>query len=708
MLMPGLEKRAAGVTPPAPALPGIELKPEAVAALELMLQPPENSKSSDEDLAASHGIDLSEIPAEHRQRYLAMLREQGLSGMMDGGRGGLWLLDKPKTRADAGDPVGRLKAMGMDGLIALAAVASDDTLVPSPHQGSGGTSYYGSSRSAEEIAADKFKSMARPKTRGEMAVELLKSSIPFDEDDTDEMDNAAVAEAAVAFWTQHRGKSGMDLALLFLAEGDESQKSEAATYLAGHEDPKGPVAFEKAVLASGDPTDFLRQVENYLEEKKAAAKPFFEAYAKVLKESLDGVEDDNLDYSIQEAGGVDKYLKTLSMKVGATSLKELVTSAMESGEESDITRLSSSMASASPLECLTAIGEVAGKATPVQLAAFYQLLLEQTYREDDGEDGKSPPPMPLPSEMLELWRQLIAKTDALPEKGRFSSWAEAYGCKTMGDGAALILEVSAFPASGTQFNAYGDIHGSLTVVSPFVRGRVEAWVDKKDPAPWPDATKVGDERKKEMAEQLAKLPVTGILPYAMALPPDERRALAAMVQEFSEENPAPANLLELRNQVVARRAYNSLMPHDDALLDKLGIAEGYQLKADAMAALTERLAKEAVEFSGTQLTFYSAPMGLGCVASAHREKKPDRESGAQPPVVAQWFQHYQNPDAIAMLGTANAGDFWAAKDGTVTKLESNRPAAEILKTELESKSVHLPYISIQVITREDAEKLTNR
>lgn len=707
LLLPGVETRAAGSLPAPPSLPGIELKPEALAAVAALLDPPAADPRDDEALAESEGIDLRRFPADQRQMILAQLRAQGMSADFIGG---LWLLPDDENEDGApSSPTASLTKLGMDGLIALAAVATDDTLTYARNSSSG-SSYYSSSQSPEEIALSRYQDLDRPRTRGEIARELLAAVVPAgDEEDRDGIDPEMLRDQAVEFWKNHRSRSPLELARVYLTEGDESQRQMASSHLAGSSDPAARKAFEQAVLASDNPADFASTVEDYLERHKVDAKPFFEAYSKKLTEAYEGMDLNEMrsssgSYAIREAGGVEKYLKTLSMKVGAVSLKELVADAMKSGEDSDITALRPALQSAGPLDSLIAVGEVAGKATPDQLSQFCMMLLQGSYREYDPDSEDPQPPIPLPEEMLALWRPLLEKSDPLPEKTSFGSWATSYGAKTTGDGVALVLEVCAYPASGSQFNSFGDLHGSLNTVAPFVRSRVEAWIDSKDAPPWPDESKVSDARKEEIAAQLAKLPAKDIPAFAMALPTDERAALATLIDSYDDENPAPAAVLELRTRVIARRAFNPRVPHDDALLDQLGIAEGHTFSAASLTTLAEQMAKESTTFSGAQISFFSAPLDLGSIASAARVTTAE-EMNRSRFSVPRWFQQFPDQDALAMLVIDSSAIFWGLKEGTVTQLEAPRPAGEVLKEAFESKSVELPYISVQVMTRADAEKL---
>lgn len=732
ILLPLLEKRAAGQRPAAPAIEGIELKPEALAALEQLLEPAAKDEKGgdDEALARSHGIDLSEVPAAQRGRLLAMLRQHGM-GNSDESVSGLWLLEEDGEDAEPGsNPISRLQAMKMDGLIALAAVAADDTLVPVRQGGSREHSYFGGHQSTEELARSSYDSLDRPKTRGEIAMEWLEAALP--EDDNRESDAATMALAAVEFWKEHRNDPPVKLALFYLNSSDRSKRSEAASYLAGHEDPEAHAAFEKAVLDSGEPVEFAQEVSSYVEQRKKAARPFLEAYSKELRTALEGVDLQNMQYSgssyvIRSAGGVDKFLKPLALKVGAVALDEVVAAAMKSGKPEEIAGLSESVASSSMPDCLKVLGKAAEKAKPAQMVALCQVLVRRSYRDrtdmrgegpDEDEDAdkekKEAPAKPdFPEEVLSIWRTLLSRTDELPESKKQSdylaNWTKGYGGKNCGDTALLTLELCAFPDLGQAFNPYANIHGSYEAVLPFVRKRVEAWMSGKDAPPWPSADTVSEERKKEITDKLAQLPANDIIPYAKSLPDDERMALVEIVGGYDEETPAPAGLLELKTKIVDLKPMNSLTKHDPVLLEKLGIRTETAVNYDMLKALTEKLATEAKDSSGTSVNFGAGSMGLGCVASAYRSTDPtdavnNFNYGAP---VSQWFRTYENPEALAMLSMNGLAEFWALKEGKAEKLENKRRTTQDLPTALAAKTGMLQPLMIQVLTREDAEKINN-
>jgi hypothetical protein len=171
-------------------------------------------------------------------------------------------------------------------------------------------------------------------------------------------------------------------------------------------------------------------------------------------------------------------------------------------------------------------------------------------------------------------------------------------------------------------------------------------------------------------------------------------------------------MLEIRDQVVELRPFNPGLPHDPAMLAELGIGTGYKITAEALAKLAEKLAAEGKDRSGTAVSFYSAPMSLGLFATAAR--KNDEISFAADYYLqrqAQWFQRFKDAEVLAMVANQQFADFWTVKDGKAEPIpqdNANSSAIEALKKYFASQSMRTPYITVSVLTREDAERLTRR
>jgi len=76
--------------------------------------------------------------------------------------------------------------------------------------------------------------------------------------------------------------------------------------------------------------------------------------------------------------------------------------------------------------------------------------------------------------------------------------------------------------------------------------------------------------------------------------------------------------------------------------------------------------------------------------------------------VASQFNQFENPEAISTIAVGQNGDVWVTKEGKPVTLESEGSGLEDLAKALESKSAVLPAIRIYILTKEDAEKISNQ
>ncbi len=712
-----LEKRSA--TPPKPSLPGITLNPDAVALLDKLLEK-QADETSDEDLAEAQGVDLSRYPAEQRAQIIGMLRARGMSYSYSNGQP--WLLPSGDGSATSGtSPIDKLKAMGMDGLIALAAVATDETLLPIRHTGER-DSYYGGNESPAAAIRRRYASLSRPTSRGEIASALLSASIPTPDGDrfspSSAPDPAELSLSAIEFWKKNKDKSPVELATIYITEGSSTQRSYASAFLSSSEDPAAHAAFEKTVLAADDPLSLIGDVDSYLDARKAAAKGFANAYMALVRENPPSDEDlqrTAAGYQIREAGGLENYLKRLSLKVGDVSLAKMLAEALkakapEEGEAPPILALSPAFQSVPLAECLEVCGKAADLASPAQWMEIHQLLRGRIYyelRNSEGDEGGEF--QALSENVQEVWRPLIARTDPLPPEGDFPDYARAYGGKTTGDASAIILELATSPGLTYSLNSFAQIEGSPDAVITFARKRVEAWSSGKEPEPWPDAEKVSEDRTKEISSKLAGLKAGEIIAYAKSLNRDERLALMGILSEYGDENPAPPGILELRQTIV------SLNPvfgqnHDPELVAKLGIAEGARITPELLTRISDALLADPAANNMTVIMFFPAAMNLGSNILAVSAK--DLDAGKRRNLgfnyYADSFDGEGDPEAVCFVGVNSTTDIRTMKDGKPFTRETGNSAIGDFEKSLESKEAVLPYIRITLLTKEDIEKISNQ
>lgn len=729
MLVSNLEKRS--TTPPKPSIPGIQLKPEAIALLDQLLEKA-NTSASDEDLAKAHGYELAEIPAQHRARVLAMLRAEGggYRSSQD-----LWLLKTTETPSPPTDAPAteKLKAMGMDGLIALAAVADDPTLVPIPNA-QNRDSYYSSNESPLAALQKRYQALHRPTSRGEIATSLLTSVIPSPASDpysgsSGQPDPTELAANAIAFWKANKDKSSVELASLYITEGNHYQQSTASTFLATSKDPSAHAAFEKTVLSSNYPISLISQVDQYLSTRKTDAKPFANAYIKLLRDNPPNDQDlmqTAAGYQIQEAGGLENYLKRLSLKVGDVSLEKMIADALkaktEEPEENEdsfrgrrqrstpITALAPSIQSIPMEECLIAFGKASKLATPEQWMEMHDVLLGRLnrnhhYVEDDSSEETEKDTATLPKEVIEIWKPLIARTEPIPQDSA-QSYFSRYGAQTLGDASTLLLEFSVSPEMIYGIYSIAQIEESSTAIMDFARKRVTALTSGQEPEPWPNSENVSEERQEEISTKLTTLKADEIIPYAKALNRDERLALMEIIQGLAEENTTPPGLLELRQTIVSTKPVFD-KDHDPEAAAKLGIKVGDKLTPEFLTKISDDLLKDPAANSTTTVIFSPAPMSLGSGLYVMTAKDLDQtkiqNSGLY--YSAQLFQQHGNPEVISTISIHSSTDIRTLKDGKPITLESDESGLADFTKALETKSPTLPHIRISILTREHAEKI---
>ena len=724
LLSSNLEKRAA--TPPPLSLPGIAIMPEALALLDKLLVK-QTVKTSDEALAKAQGVDLSKYPARQRAEMIHWLRSNAGEGVSFSDPT-LWLLpSEGKKDSQPASPIEALKAMRMDGFIALAAAVTDETLVPIRKQNDG-SSYYSSSESPASVIRRRYANLARPISRGEIAAALISSALPTQEDNSysnsSEPDPADLAAQAVEFWKANKEKSGVELATLYIAEGNDNQRSFASSYLASSKDPAAHAAFEKTVLETNDPLTLIQAVERYLDTRKAAAKPFATAYIRLIRDNPPG--DDELQrsmvgYYIREAGGIENYLKKLSLKVGDVSLGKMIAEALRAKAEptddedeepkSPIAALAPAIQGMTLHECLTAFGKAHSSASPEQWMEIHQLLLGRIYYEtrNRGGEEEGEGPKALPEDVLNLWKPFVARTDALPEKGDFPKYARAYGAKTTGDASALIIELATSPQLAYTLNNFAQAEGSPEAVMAFVHKRTAAWSSGEKPEEWPSSESVSEERVEEISTKLAALKADEIIPYAETLPISERFALMDIVGGFDEEESAPEGLRELRNTLVSLKPVFD-QDHDAEAAAKLGLAVGEKITPELLTKISDTLLLDAANTTTTTVMFFPAPLNLGTGLYVTTAKDLDpmkvRNSGMN--YFTRQFEQHGNPDAMSVIAVNSVADLRVLKDGKPVTIESEGSGLTALTEALESKSPTLPYIRIIVLTRADAEKINNQ
>lgn len=697
MLLPAVAKRVAGGMSAKPAIEGVTLEPEAIAALDAALQDTKGAPDDDSvtRYAKENGISPASLTPDLRHQ-IAMMLSQG----NEGNSGGPWLIEELPGE-ELKDPWSRLKRLGLDALPALAAVANDETLTFSRNASSDRSSYGSSRQSAADQALDAYQSMDRPLTRGELACRLLASTLPGE--DQEESGPQALADRAMEFWKAHQKKSKLDLLLVFLTEGDSSQKQTAGTALAEMPDEAARQSFEKYVLESDDITNTLSLVTPYLKLRKIAAKEFFTRYSAALKTQLEGVDLDRISggYEIKQAGGVDKYLKKLSLFVSGESPRKLVL-ALAKAEKPNVRQINSlaaTVAESSPDQFVPLYLEAAVMATHVETrSAFLSAIAPRGYgrnRPDNEEEKKEPS---IPSTQIPHWKTLL-------EDERSS----ADGIKISG-ATASALEQLYSPGTLEQISELYQL--DLLAAAQLILTRAKDRIASKSPTPLPDSDKVSAARLDEILKLLAAANPEAVHDLAKSWPLDEQLAFQKWRGNPEHAEKIPVSVMAASMLLVAPidNIVGPSVAQQTEILKSLNLKPGAKVDRDLIINLADTLALDAKKHSGLVVFFSRNPLTMGVNFQALQLSDPSGKSnGYLRYGLRQVASGFGDTNIDAAVGVdwyferSSKQALWKIDDKTVTSPE---PEALDSLREILAMDTKPLQLMISVLHRDDLEKVT--
>ena len=738
MLIPQVAKQAAGETPPVPSPTGVPLDPQALAALrQLTVKPAAIPAADDEKLLKRAGYELSSIPPNQRARVLAYLRSEGM-GMRRYQGSSLWLLEPTDAKESDSSPLARITSLGVAALPVLAALVDDPYLTYLPNEKTNeGSSYDSPDEGDEERTFRIHASLKRPSTRGEIACDLLRQTLPDPSNESNEAGPDTLRDLALAFWKENPHASRDKLAAVFLREGSVYQIQAAATLFASSADPKSRQAFEAYILAADPAVAQFQSVQTYLTARKAAARTFFEAYSKLVRSQGDGTaEDDNsgqASYQIKQAGGAEKILKRLEKIVAGVSPRVLAKEIAQGKPKeapAAIRSLIEMMKDDTPVQRLYALLEGAADAgDPLIRCQFLQATYQVGWRgncPDDGgvgDDGDAGKPVPAAERKLgdaeiKVWRQLLADTRDIPENRGEKA--------TIGDLAAAMLMYSINPESSQTISLAAPVLQKKPV--ELFREHATARLDGTPPPPLPDASHVKSDRLKAIISEAGAKPAADIHPYLKTLTPDERAAWLEWTRKPGDVA-IPQSVKDLRFLVVARddRGYYGYFPDTKGagLIDV-----GFMITSANLKTYVESLAKEVAKHSRTFLQIHPALFGPGLQVSAvvpplaqqTPEPKADDPEAAQTSyqpkardffrdaVIA--FKDHDSAEAVILITAAkmrskNVKAAWLIEKDRIKPADPGQQTDfdTVLQALADADDFAPPQFTIQILTKADADKM---
>ena len=536
LLLTRIQKRLQGAKPSLAPLGGVVIKPEAVAILDGWL--------------------TQKKPIFLKPRLCWLLGSNPLS---DGEDEGYYGRPPSGENADAGR-IEEIRGMGMDGFIALTAAATDDTLLPtrmtqgySDHFGGsyGRRSYGGGGDDAVGIA--QYASMTRPASRGEIARAILLQTLPDPEGELGAASPEDLQKTAYQWWLKNRSASISELARHFMEFGNGQQSSMAVMALIHSEDDGDAKVVEKYILEAEDLTEQFHIVTQYLRVRRGKARPFFEAYSKALRELVgEASDEDNEDRSwqIREAGGVDKYLKRLSVYVDDVSPEKLL-AGMRVGTlkyDEGFPMLQAAIGDKSIVKYLPDLVTVARRQeTPEEqleaLRAIQTLVYEEQGNSRDQEEIEAG--QKLFAEQLALskddWTYFLSQDTPAGDHALYGS------APTLAAAVSWMMEVIYFPQ-------HTETIGRLSRVLDedeqwvFWLDRAKRLLDEGTAAEFPSAEKVDEDQRKAIRDTLKPMSVAEILKDYEGRSLNEKLAWNEILDSFGED--APAAVRDLSKHIV--------------------------------------------------------------------------------------------------------------------------------------------------------------
>ena len=533
------------------------------------------------------------------------------------------------------------------------------------------------------------------------------------------------------FWKQHQKDSLDGLALAFLREGSEQQKSEAADLLAASSDPAVLKVFETYVLEDASPAANLTIVRAYLRHRNSAAKPFLDRYVKALREELgDGTDLENrneLPYEIQQLKSIEPLIKQLQGQVSGKSPQARAKEIAKDDPKTAITAIPSfveSLSDATPHTIILALlaGAVAAEDAKVRETFIGQIGGSGRYS-DEQEATPTAGDRTLPPGEAEAWKTLLA--DERPSTNIRNAAADPSHQVTLAGLAAEALEFSINPTVSESFGLATSVTGKTSeeLALPRAMARLNG-----EPIPaLPDAKKVLPERLKEIIATVASKAPLEIHPYLKTLSDDERAAWLTWYQNPGDI-PIPDSAMKLA-AVVTERAKHSWQFPDMPNLG--GIAVGFEVNEASLKTSIEQMAGNLAEKSRSiqVMSRSSFPPGLNVlVTKVELSKKAIAEDEAEDDSWAassnlpeRFFQNVMSvldsaksrPEVsgailLSLSGRrTNINKSWLVIDGKAVPNETGETsedlAATLTKVFADQNSF---YLQIQTLSRADADAIS--
>lgn len=526
--------------------------------------------------------------------------------------------------------------MGMDGFIAMTAAATDDSLIPTSMRRSYMNDYYQARmfQNYSGISNDaspgelQYATMTRPCSRGEIARAMILRTLPDQDGEFANLTPAELQATAYQWWLEHRSASPSELSRHFLEFGSDQQQLLAVMALIKSNDDADAKVVESHILEAEDLSDKIRTVELYLKARRGKARPFFEAYSKAIKEQLANLEVGDRgfqgNWEIQQAGGVNKYLKTLSVHVHEVPPEKILAD-LRSGELAPTEGLPM-------LEVAMGAGAL-GNHLPELVAlarqqenqgaqfAFLRSVTELAYKNQrhyaakaKGELDAYQASLPaLLSRSKEDWTYFLNQNTPLEDA------ESSAGAPSLAAAAAWAMEAIYFPQHTRTLHELNNIMGSERHWAFMKEQALRVLLKGADTA-FPDSGNVGEAQRQAIRAKIKGMSPLEIINYYDRLGLDEKLAWGEILSGYGES--PPKGLIELRKRI-AKISWQSTAETDKALQERIKKMVYSKVVDQALIDdLVEMMLDEATVFQDITMAIQSeGPQMHGLTLSVVRDEQ---------------------------------------------------------------------------------------
>lgn len=482
--------------------------------------------------------------------------EKGMTGSYRSHQN-LWILaeqEEENEKAEKG-AVDLIISRGMKSIPLLLALLEDDYLTLIDRSSiRGGHSYYSSYHSrdgqlTEEQILSMYNNMNRPASRSDIAYSLLLPLRISGERYSSGNITKNELHSDMKLWhEENKDKSRLELAKLYLSEGDSQQQSMAIGFVLVNGKEEDMADVEKYFLNVDHPMMNAHMVQQYVMVRGKKAGDFVDKYEKQIRSSLDSKGDDPMYKSDKMQERIEKTIERLKKLVSAKPADETLASVL-SGESSmdDVTvQLQQKLGQMDEHEALSMLLDATLKAEEGdlknQLISMAASVPHLKMRSGVfGMHGRRREKVELEIEKhKEQWKKLLNDNSRIPSNG----WEPS---RTVAESTAQTMEglygKNRYHGYSTIQKLGEDAYGILVARG---KARLEGKTDDELPE-FPSADNISDKDRKALGQKILGATDPGEVIAGLSL--DEKLALAEMCVESDEGEKLNAKLLPLTHTI---------------------------------------------------------------------------------------------------------------------------------------------------------------